>query len=96
MVIYSGRSGVQYDGKEVAEIDDGQFIGGMSFVTDEKDSADVYALEPMCCVSWPNTKLRQFQRNRPELRSAFQSVLGIKLTKLLKESWDHQPTVLDG
>lgn len=96
IVIFSGRACVQYGGKDVAEIGQGQFIGGMSYITDGKVAADVYALEPTCCVTWPKARLRKFLRDRPELRAAFQSILGAKLTTLLQESWARQPNASAG
>ncbi len=33
---------------------------GKALLTDCRVAADVYALEPTCCVSWPKAKLRKF------------------------------------
>jgi CRP-like cAMP-binding protein len=49
---------VEVNGKSVAEIQQGQFIGKMGFITDEVPSVDIVAIEPTRCMWWPKSKLQ--------------------------------------
>ncbi len=89
-LIFSGKACVEVDGKPVAELQPGQFIGGMGFITDEVSSVSIAALEPTCCVSWPKSKLRDFLKDNPDLRAAFQRVLGLDLSNRLQAAWARQ------
>src|SRR5262249_18484588 len=44
MLIFSGKTAVQVDGRTVVHLKDGQFIGEMSFITGEAPTADVVAV----------------------------------------------------
>src|ERR1700704_7002328 len=46
MLIYNGMVGVETDGKEVARLKDGYFIGEVSFITGGAATATVKALQP--------------------------------------------------
>jgi CRP-like cAMP-binding protein len=58
MVIYSGRACVMVEGKIVAELQPGQFIGGISYITEEAAPANIVSLEPTRHVSWPKENSR--------------------------------------
>lgn len=88
MVIYSGKSCVWLDDRFVTELQPGQFIGGISYVTDEPSVVSVVASAPTCYVSWPKSKLKKFMQHHPELHSALKSSLAIDLTRWLKGSWE--------
>jgi len=75
-VIFSGKAGVEVNGKSVAEIQQGQFIGEMGFITDEVPLVDIVAIEPTRCMWWSKSKLQDFLKNNPELRAAFQRTFG--------------------
>jgi hypothetical protein len=87
MVIYSGQVCVEVDGRNVAELQPGHFIGSISYVTDEPAPANVVALEPTRYVSWPKSKLRDFMQQNPDLHSALTSTLAIDLTRWLHATW---------
>jgi CRP-like cAMP-binding protein len=87
MVIYSGHACVEVDGRNVAELQPGHFIGSISYVTDEAAPANVVALEPTRYVSWPKSKLRDFMKQNPDLHSALTSTLAIDLTRWLQATW---------
>jgi hypothetical protein len=84
MVLYSGRAAVEADGRRLAELRDGQFMGEMSFVSDEKTSADVTALEPTQYVSWSRADLSSMLKGNPELNAAFELILGADLAAKLR------------
>lgn len=87
MVIYSGKACAEVDGKYIAELQPGQFIGGISYITEETAPANVVSLEPMRYISWPKAKLKDFMTKNPELHTALQTTLAIDLTKWLRASW---------
>ncbi len=86
-VIFSGKAGVEVNGKSVAEIQQGQFIGEMGFITDEVPSVDIVAIEPTRCMWWSKSKLQDFLKNNAELRAAFQRSLGMDLSSRLQAAW---------
>ncbi len=86
-VIYSGKAGVELEGKSVAELQEGQFIGEMGFITDEVPAVDVVALEPTRCMWWPKSKLQDFLKNNPDLRAALQRIIGADLSNRLQAAW---------
>jgi len=90
MVIYSGRACVVVDGRNVIELQPGQFIGSISYVTDETAPANVVSLEPTRYVAWPKSKLRDFMAKSPDLHTALKTTLAIDLTKWLKGTWAGQ------
>jgi CRP-like cAMP-binding protein len=89
MVIYSGRACAEVDGRTVAELQPGHFIGSISYVTEETAPANVVAIEPTRYVSWPKSKLKDFMRKNPDLHSALRSTLAVDLTRWLQATWAH-------
>ncbi len=87
ILIYSGKATVEIDGQKVGELHEGQFIGEMSYFTDELAAANVVATQDTRYVSWPKDQLRDFLDNNSDLRAAFQIILGSVLAKRLQESW---------
>jgi CRP-like cAMP-binding protein len=87
MVIYSGRACAEVDGLRVTELEPGQFIGSIDYVTQEMAPADILAIEPTRYVSWPKLELKDFMKRNPELHSALKSTLAIDLTKWIRASW---------
>ena len=91
IVIYSGKACVKVDGKSVAEILPGQFIGSISYITEETAPTDIVAVEPTCYVTWPKTQLKQFMEKNSELHTALQKTLAIDLARSLQDAWARQP-----
>ena len=87
MVIYSGKACAEVDGRNVTELQPGQFIGSISYVTEETAPANVVALEPTRYVSWPKARLKKFMNKNPDLHSALTSTLAIDLTRWLQATW---------
>lgn len=83
-VICSGKACVEVDGKPVAELHEGQFIGETGLFTEEVGKASVVALEQTRCMSWPYAKLKDFLERNPALRGAFQLILAVDLTSKLR------------
>lgn len=87
MLIHSGRVCYVVNGKKTQMFGPGQFMGSISFVTDETAPADIVVLEPTRYVSWKISSLRKYLSKNPELHAAIQATLGIDLSKKLQASW---------
>ena len=87
MVICAGKAAVMKDGKMLEELGDGQFIGGISFITEDTAPTDVIAIEETHYMSWPKDKLKTFLKDKAELQSALQLTLGFDLSKRLEASY---------
>ncbi len=92
MVIYSGKACAEVDGRNVTELRPGQFIGGISYITEETAPANIISLEPTRYMSWPKAKLRDFMKKNPDLHTALQTTIAVDLTKWLEASWVRQST----
>ncbi len=90
IVIYSGKACVEVDGKNVTELQPGQFIGSISYVTEETAPANIVSLEPTRYVSWPKSKLQDFMKLNPDLHTALKTTLAIDLTRWLQATWARQ------
>lgn len=87
ILIYSGKANVELEGQKVGELNSGQFIGEMSYFTEEVAAANVVATETIRYVSWPKDQLKNFLDKNSDLRAAFQIILGSVLARRLQETW---------
>jgi hypothetical protein len=83
MLIYNGLVGVETNGKEVARLKDGNFIGEVSFITGGAATATVRALQPTRYIAWPKAAISQLLNRNPSMRFAMQSMLSTDLSKKL-------------
>ncbi len=83
MLIYNGLVRVEAQGKEVAQLTDGNFIGEVSFITGGGASATVRALQPTRYITWPKIEVTKLLNRNPSMRLAMQSVLSTDLSKKL-------------
>ena len=83
MLIYNGTAGVEKDGKEVAKLRDGNFIGEVSFITEGVATATVRALMPTRYITWPKTAIKSLLNRNPSMRFAMQAMLSTDLSKKL-------------
>jgi hypothetical protein len=84
MVLASGRAHVEVDGAHAIELKAGRFVGEMSFLTGERPTADVVAIDPVRTVSWQKRELRALLGQNAELRAAVQMVIGEDLIAKLR------------
>jgi hypothetical protein len=75
-LIYSGRASVEVDGRHVADVHAGQYVGEMGFLTDQVASARVIVRDTTEYLAWPTDKLRQMLLAHPSLHLKFQGILG--------------------
>ena len=83
MLIYNGLVGVETNGKEVAKLKDGNFIGEVSFITGGEATATVRALMPTRYIAWPKEAISQLLNRNPSMRFAMQAMLSTDLSKKL-------------
>jgi Popeye-like protein len=83
MLIYNGLVGVEQDGKEVAKLKDGNFIGEVSFITEGAATATVKALIPTRYIAWPKVAIKALLNRNPSMRFAMQAMLSTDLSKKL-------------
>jgi hypothetical protein len=83
MLIYNGSVSVELNGKELARLKDGNFIGEVSFITGGAATATVRALQPTRYVSWPKEAISQLLKRNPSMRFAMQAMLSTDLSKKL-------------
>jgi len=78
-----GNSIVRLDGEKVAELGDGQFIGQIAYITNEKAPVSIVAKGSMRIISWSRVKLDTFFKDRPDVELQLDHSLGADLTRLL-------------
>lgn len=83
MLIYNGLVGVEQNGKEVAKLKDGNFIGEVSFITEGVATATVRALIPTRYIAWPKASIKALLNRNPSMRFAMQAMLSTDLSKKL-------------
>jgi len=83
-LIVSGRASIHKQDRCVDELGAGQFVGHVSFMTDEAAPVSIVALEPVRQVSWHKDDLRKFLKNKIELVAALELILGTDLRRILK------------
>jgi len=54
-------------------------VGEMSYLTGGATSASVTASSRLECVVWPTASLEAFLRKYPDLRTAFNAIIGVDL-----------------
>ncbi len=87
LLIQSGQACLIVDGVKTQIINPGEFMGSISFITDEIAPADFVALEPTRYLQWDKSSLKKYLTKNPELHAAIQATLSMDLTEKLKTSW---------
>lgn len=80
MVVLEGETRVEIDGREVARLGDGRFVGEMSFLTGSPASADVVAEAPLRVMAWSQPRLHDLRELDPALSASLGHVLGRDLS----------------
>jgi len=87
MLVQSGQACMIVDGVKTQFINPGQFMGSISFITDESAPADFVASEPTRYLRWDKLSLKRYLMKKPDLHAAIQATLSMDLTEKLKVSW---------
>ena len=83
MLIYNGLLAVEVKGEKKAELQDGHFIGEVSFVSGGAATATVRAIEPTRYIAWPRKEIDRLLARNPSMHIAMQGMLTVDLSKKL-------------
>ena len=90
-ILLSGRATAEASGRIVAEIGEGQFVGGIASFTEKKVAPiDITTTEPARLMTWPKAVLRKVIEENPDMGVAIETALSVDMTRLLTESWNSQ------
>jgi hypothetical protein len=81
-LIYNGTIDVAVDGKWVAELKDGQFVGEMSFLTEKKATATCIVKHSTEMLMWQQPEFKELLKRNPSLYYSIQSLLTSQLVKI--------------
>lgn len=82
-LLLEGACTVELNGKELAILREGDFVGEMSFLTDSKTRADVYAKSKITYLIWDNQKLHAFLSKNANLLHRFEGAIGHQLIEAI-------------
>ena len=85
-LIYNGTVDVAVDGKKVAELKDGQFIGEMSFLTEKPATATCIVKHDTECMIWNQEGIKHQLKRNPSLYFSIQSLLSAQVSDALVNS----------
>ncbi len=83
MLIYNGLLAVEVKGEKKAELQDGHFIGEVSFISGGTATATVRAIEPTRYIAWPKKEIDGLLARNPSMHIAMQGMLTVDLSKKL-------------
>lgn len=83
LLIYNGLLTVESNGRQIAQLKDGNLVGEMSFVNEGIANATVRAVRPTRYLSWPKVELRHLLRRNPNMGYAMEQVFTGDLVKKL-------------
>tara|TARA_B100001113_G_scaffold300557_1_gene259325 strand:- start:139 stop:789 length:651 start_codon:yes stop_codon:yes gene_type:complete len=86
ILIYNGTVDVAVDGKKVAELKDGQFVGEMSFLTEKSATADCIVKHDSECLVWKQREFKELLKRNPSLYFTIQSLLSAQVSHNLVSS----------
>jgi len=79
VLIYNGTVDVAVDGKEVAQLKDGQFVGEMSFLTEKPATATCIVKHDTECLVWKQPEFKELLKRNPSLYYTIQGLLSNQL-----------------
>jgi len=83
MMIYNGLLAVEVKGEKKAELQDGHFIGEVSFISGGAATATVRAIEPTRYIAWPKKEIDRLLTRNPSMHIAMQGMFTKDLSKKL-------------
>ena len=86
ILIYNGTVDVAVDGKKVAELKDGQFVGEMSFLTEKSATATCIVKHPCECLVWKQREFKELLKRNPSLYFTLQTLLSAQVSSNLVSS----------
>jgi len=85
-LIYNGTVDVAVNGKKVAELKDGQFIGEMSFLTEKPATATCVVKHDAELLVWKQEQFKELLKRNPSLYFTIQSLLSAQVSSALVSS----------
>jgi hypothetical protein len=85
-LIYNGTVDVAVDGKKVAELKDGQFVGEMSFLTEQPATATCVVKHDSEVLVWKQEQFKELLKRNPSLYFTIQSLLSAQVSSALVSS----------
>ena len=85
-LIYNGTVDVVVDGKNVAELKDGQFVGEMSFLTEKPATATCTVKYDTELLVWKQAPFKDLLKRNPSLYFTIQSLLSAQVSDALVSS----------
>ena len=85
-LIYNGTVDVAVNGKKVAELKDGQFIGEMSFLTEKPATATCVVKHDSEILVWKQEQFKELLKRNPSLYFTIQSLLSAQVSSNLVSS----------
>ena len=79
ILIYNGTVDVAVDGKMVAQLKDGQFVGEMSFLTEKSATATCIVKHDAECLVWKQKEFKDLLKRNPSLYYTIQGLLSNQL-----------------
>lgn len=80
LLILNGQASVTRQEVQIADLQRGQFVGEISFLTDQPASADVYAKGELECIKWDQSKIRAVKISNNAFWAKLNAVLTNDLT----------------
>jgi hypothetical protein len=85
-LIYNGTVDVVVEGKKVAQLKDGQFVGEMSFLTEKPATATCMVKYDTECLVWKQEQFKELLKRNPSLYFTIQSLLSAQVSDALVSS----------
>ena len=85
-LIYNGTVDVKVEGKKVAQLKDGQFVGEMSFITEKAATATCVVKHDTECLVWKQEQFKDLLKRNPSLYFTIQSLLSTQVSSALVSS----------
>lgn len=89
-LIYSGSIDILKNDTKVGNLKDGQFLGEMSFLSNEKATATAMVHYPTEVVVWNQKELKDLLTKSPSLIFSLQGALGAQVSKVLERRNDEE------
>ena len=86
LLIYNGTVDVAVNNKKVAELKDGQFVGEMSFLTEQPATATCIVKHDTEMLVWKQSQFKELLKRNPSLYFTIQSVLSSQVSSNLVSS----------
>ena len=82
--LLKGAVEISSEGRVIATVQAGTFLGEMSFLTQETQEADVVALGEIEYLAWDAATMSRLRRKKPDIHSKMLNVLGVDLINKLR------------